>query len=144
MIAIPTQIESCTRTELGKAHGQARTLTDDEEARKQHGAASHLVGLDIFVALAVVLAPAHAGADYREFTGRIDKINKKKLIVDNRQGDKVSFVPIDTTEVSGEKTEWKKLKRKDWVTVSWKFVDKPRKAYKVLVLPPRGESGSDL
>ena len=96
------------------------------------------------VALALI-APSFASAgDYREFTGQIDKIKKKKLIVDNRKGDKVSFVQIDTTEVSGEKTEWKKLKKKDWVTVSWKFEDKPRKAYKVLVLPARKEAGEDL
>jgi hypothetical protein len=93
----------------------------------------------------VLMAPAVASAeDYREFTGQIDKVKKKKLIVDNRKGDKVPFVGIDTTEVTGEKTEWKKLKKKDWVTVSWKFSDKPRKAYKVLVLPPRDEAGEDL
>ncbi len=93
----------------------------------------------------VVLAPSLASAaDYREFTGQIDKIKKKDLIVDDRQGSKVKFVLIDTTEVSGEKTEWKKLKKKDWVTVSWKFIDKPRKAYKIVVLPPRDEAGDDL
>lgn len=97
------------------------------------------------LAALVMLAPGAAIAeDYREFTGQIDKIKKKKLIVDNRKGDKVSFVQIDTTEVSGEKTAWKKLKKKDWVTVSWKFSDKPRKAYKVVVLPPRKEAGDDL
>jgi hypothetical protein len=29
------------------------------------------------------------------------------------------------------------------VTVSWKFVDKPRKAYEVEVLPPKEEAGED-
>jgi hypothetical protein len=29
------------------------------------------------------------------------------------------------------------------VTVSWKMIDKPRKAYKVNVLPPREEAGED-
>jgi hypothetical protein len=77
-------------------------------------------------------------AQMREFTGRIDRVSKKKMIVDNRMGDKVSFVPVETTEVSGEgKETWKDLKNKDWVTVSWKMIDKPRKAYKVEVLPPR-------
>jgi hypothetical protein len=97
-----------------------------------------------FFALAILFIPAQASAQYREFTGQIDKINKKKMIVDNRQGDKVSFVPADSTEITGEKSEWKKLKKKDWVTVSWKFVDKPRKAYKILVLPKKSEAGSDL
>ncbi len=102
------------------------------------------LALSCAVALAMLAPSLASAADYREFTGQIDKIQKKKLIVDNRKGDKVSFVQIDTTEVSGEKTEWKKLKKKDWVTVSWKFSDKPRKAYKVLVLPPREEAGDDL
>ena len=100
-----------------------------------------LRGAARFLALAaivVLLAPTLASAQMREFTGRIDRVSKKKMIVDNRMGDKVSFVHIDTTEVSGEgKEKWKDLKKKDWGTVSWKFVDKPRKAYKVKVLPPR-------
>ena len=86
---------------------------------------------------AVFFVPAVASAQYREFTGRIDVIKGKKFIVDNRKGDKVSFIFIDTTEVAGEKSKVKELKKKDWVTVSWKFIDKPRKAYKIKVLPPR-------
>ena len=89
-------------------------------------------------------APSTAQADMREFSGQIDKIKKKKMIVDNRMGDKVSFVKVDETEVTGEKTTWKKLKKKDCVTVSWKFIDKPRKAYKVLVVPCQEEAGEDL
>ncbi len=95
------------------------------------------------VALLLPLAfPSAASAQMREFTGQVDKITKKgKLIVDNRKGDKVSFVKIDTTEITGEKSEWGDIKKKDWVTVSWKMIDKPRKAYKVHVMPPREESG---
>ncbi|MCS5638623.1 MAG: hypothetical protein NZ990_19100 [Myxococcota bacterium] len=98
----------------------------------------HAVLILAWVAAALVMTSSLASAQMREFTGRIDRVNKKKMIVDNRMGDKVSFVPIETTEVSGEgKEKWKDLKQKDWVTVSWKMVDKPRKAYKVEVLPPR-------
>ena len=98
----------------------------------------------LFAILAMVLPlalPSVASAQMREFSGKIDKISNKsgKLIVDNRKGDKVSFVRIDTTEVSGEKTEFDKIKKGDWVTVSWKMIDKPRKAYKIQVLPPREE-----
>lgn len=89
-------------------------------------------------------APSVAQVEMREFSGQIDKIKKKKMIVDNRMGDKVSFVRVDETEVTGEKTSWKKLKKKDCVTVSWKFVDKPRKAYKVAVAPCEAEAGEDL
>ena len=85
--------------------------------------------------LAVALfAPSIASAQTREFTGRIDKVNKKQMIVDNRMGDKVKFVYAKgETVVEGTKESWKKLKTKDWVKVSWKFIDKPRKAYKVIV-----------
>jgi hypothetical protein len=96
------------------------------------------------VLAAAVLAPSLASAQYREFTGRIDKINKKKMIVDNRQGDKVPFNFLKETEVIGLKDEVKKLKQKDWVTVYWKFTDKPRKAYKVEVIPEKKEAGAEL
>jgi hypothetical protein len=93
---------------------------------------------------ASVLVPSLASAQTREFTGRIDKVTKKKMIVDNRMGDKVTFVYAkDETAVEGTKSEWKKLKTKDWVTVSWKFIDKPRKAYKVVVFEKDDDEGED-
>jgi len=105
--------------------------------------------LVVLIAIACLVGGSVAVADgvetpMREFTGRIDKIKKKKLIVDNRMGDKVSFVKVDETEVKGEKENWKKLKKGDWVTVSWKFIDKPRKAYVVRVIPEKEEAGKDL
>jgi hypothetical protein len=105
--------------------------------------------LAAFCALALaVVAPGAALAQYREFTGRIDKINDKKMIVDNRQGDKVTFDKLKDTKVDdtheGKKKAWSDLKNDDWVTVKWKMVDKPRKAYEVIVLPPKNEAGEDL
>jgi hypothetical protein len=95
-----------------------------------------------------------ASAQYREFTGRVDKINKKKLIVDNRMGDKVTFERLKGTTIEdtrgdagdkkGKREAWKDLKTQDWVTVHWKMMDKPRKAYKIIVLPPKKEAGEDL
>lgn len=94
---------------------------------------------------AAMLGATPALAQYREFSGQILKINKKNLIVDNRMGDKVKFVRAEETEVSGEgKTSWDDLAQKDWVTVSWKFIDKPRKAYKVNVNPPPPDDEEDL
>jgi hypothetical protein len=105
-----------------------------------------LVGL--MTLAAAVLAPGAAFAQYREFTGRIDKINDKKMIVDNRQGDKVTFDKVPDTKVDdtheAKKKAWSDLKSDDWVTVKWKMVDKPRKAYEVIVLPPKNEAGEDL
>jgi hypothetical protein len=99
----------------------------------------------LFAIVALVLPLAlssSASAQMREFTGKVDKITAQgKLIVDNRKGDKVSFVKIDTTQVTGEKTEWGAIKKDDWVTVSWKMIDKPRIAYVVNVMPPRKEEG---
>lgn len=90
-----------------------------------------------------LLAPGLASAQYREFSGRIDKIGGKKMIVDNRMGDKVSFERTKETVVEGLKEDWRGLKQKDWVVVSWKFTDKPRIAYKIVVVPPKKEAGED-
>ena len=97
----------------------------------------------VLVAVPMVLS-GPALAQYREFAGKVDKISKTKIYVDNRMGDKVSFVRVDETVVEGEKTEWEKIRKGDWVSVSWKFVDKPRKAYKVLVKPEQEEAGEDM
>jgi len=93
---------------------------------------------------AALVAPGVASAQTRQFIGKIDKVSEKELIVDNRKGDKVPFVKMDDTVVEGEgKTTWEQLKKEDWVSVDWKMVDKPRKAYKVQVMPPREEAGED-
>ncbi len=94
-----------------------------------------LAGLMV-VAFSLAFATA-APAQMREFSGKVDKISSKKIFVDNRMGDKVAFLKADDVTVEGEKTEWGKIKKNDWVTVSWKFIDKPRKAYKVVVKPPK-------
>lgn len=86
-------------------------------------------------------SPAFAQA--REFTGKVDAISDKKIIIDNRQGDKVAFNKVESTVVEGEKTSWDEVKKGDWATVEWKFVDKPRKAYKVIIIPPKEEVGED-
>jgi len=96
------------------------------------------------VAVGLISAPGDAAAQVRQFTGRIDKISSKVLIVDNRKGDKVKFMKIADTKVAGEgKAAWDDLKKGDWVTVDWKFIDKPRKAYAINVIPPRNEEGDD-
>ena len=83
---------------------------------------------------------------HRQFTGKLDKIDKKKgrIYVDNRKGDKVQFFKTDTTIVGTEvadleRADFASLKKDDWVTLYWKFTDKPRKAYCIDVLPPREE-----
>ncbi|MGH0031394.1 MAG: hypothetical protein ACQGVC_16475 [Myxococcota bacterium] len=107
-----------------------------------------MIGL---VALVLPVAlPGMASAQYREFTGKVDKINKRKMIVDNRMGDKVTFERLKGTKVEDTsggkkpKAKWTDLKNDDWVTVRWKMIDKPRKAYEIIVLPEKDEAGEDL
>ena len=95
------------------------------------------------VALVALLLPGIAVAQFREFRGKVDKINKRQLIVDNRQGDKLKFEPAPDVKVEGEKDSIKKVKKNDWVIVSWKMADNPRIAYKLVVLPEQHEPGED-
>ena len=96
------------------------------------------------LSLGLLLASA-AQAQYREFTGLVQKISKNELMVDNRMGDKLKFKPASDVKVSGEgKASWDEVKKGDWVSVSWKMMDKPRIAYEVTVVPAREEEGEDL
>jgi len=96
------------------------------------------------VALFALLVPGIASAQFREFKGKVDRISKRELIVDNRMGDKLKFKPADDVVVEGEKDDWRKLKKGDWVIVSWKMMDNPRIAYKVVAIPDVGEAGDDV
>jgi hypothetical protein len=103
------------------------------------------IGLLASFVLLVQGAPAaRAEAPMREFRGKVDKISKTEMIADDRRGTKVKFVKLDDTVVEGEKKDWKSVKKNDWVVVHWKMIDKPRKAYKVVVLPPQQEAGEEL
>lgn len=104
------------------------------------------LALVLAVGIAAPLAwTAPAFAQYREFSGKIQQIDGKVIIVDNRMGDKVKFMKPEEVEVSGEgKEDWDALETGNWVTVSWKFVDKPRKAYKVKVTPPPDDQAEDM
>ena len=93
----------------------------------------------IAVALPLILAN-EASAGFREFSGKVTEISSDKLVIDNRQGDRVSFGRSEATTVTGEKQSWQAIERGDWVSVSWKMVDEPRIAYKVVVTPPKQKS----
>jgi len=95
------------------------------------------------LALVALLLPGVAVAQMREFRGKVDKISKRQLIVDNRMGDKLRFNPAADVVVEGEKDTYKKVKRNDWVLVSWKMADNPRIAYKIVVLPEQKEEGEE-
>ncbi len=93
----------------------------------------------IAVALPLILSN-EASAEFREFSGKVTGISGDKLVIDNRQGDRVSFRRSGATVVTGAKKSWQAIEQGDWVSVSWKMVDKPRIAYKVVVMPPQPKS----
>lgn len=104
--------------------------------------------VSIAVLAGAVPALAEDGVRYREFFGRIDSVSAKKLIVDNRMGDKLSFAPADEVSVvdtreNPSKAKWSDLKKSDWVTVSWLMMDHPRKAYQIKVMPEKQEAGEE-
>jgi hypothetical protein len=96
------------------------------------------------MALLALLLPGIASAQMREFKGKVDRISKRELIIDNRMGDKLKFKPADDVVVEGEKDAWRRVKKGDWVIVSWKMMDNPRIAYKVLVIPEVKEAGDEV
>jgi len=97
-----------------------------------------------FALVTMLLAlPGVALAQLRDFEGKIDKVDEKKVIVDNRKGDKISFDKIAETTVEGDKAKWEDLKKDDWVAVASKMLEKPRKAYKVTVKPAPANAAVD-
>jgi hypothetical protein len=94
-----------------------------------------------FFAMAVPLAmSSDASAQYRAFAGKVKSISSDEIRVDNRKGDEISFVRTDATVVEGEKTSWRAIEKNDWVSVSWKMMDAPRVAYRIVVMPPKKEA----
>ena len=95
------------------------------------------------IALALLLPlilPAPASAEFRDFSGTVTEISGDKMVIDNRRGDRVSFRRSEATKVTGAKKSWHAIEKGDSVSVSWKMVDKPRIAYKVVVKPPKQKS----
>ena len=99
------------------------------------------IALLALIALALpLILPSAASAEYRDFSGTVAEISGDKMVIDNRRGDRVSFKRSEATTVSGAKTSWGAIKEGDRVSVSWKMVDKPRIAHKVVVKPPKQKS----
>lgn len=90
------------------------------------------IAMSLLVA-AFLLAPGIAGAQLRDFDGEVNSISDSNIIVDNKKGDKLTFVKTPETTVEGKVTAWDAVKKGDWVGVASKMLEKPRKAYKVTV-----------
>ena len=93
----------------------------------------------IAVALPLMLSN-EASAQFREFSGKVTEISGDELVIDNRRADRVSFRRSEATKVTGAKKSWRAIERGDRVNVSWKMVDEPRVAHKVVVMPPEKKS----
>jgi len=93
------------------------------------------------LALLAVVVPALLAdaqpAEFRDFSGTVSAISKDKMVIDNRRGDRVSFVRTDKTRVTGAKQSWQAIEVGDSVSVAWKMTDQPRIAHKVVVLPAK-------
>jgi hypothetical protein len=98
-------------------------------------------------------SPAFADCgSMREFSGLVQSMkkgNKGGFVIDNRMGDKVKFNKAEENTVEDErpgdkkKAKWDDLANGDYVSVCWKMMDKPRKAYKVIVKPAPAEAGEE-
>jgi hypothetical protein len=80
------------------------------------------------------LGAAPAGADHRDFAGRVKKVSKKRVTVENRMGDRRSFVRGEKTRVRGGPSSWEGLRPGDEVIVDWHLKDQPARARRVRVI----------
>jgi hypothetical protein len=89
------------------------------------------------VGLGLVFA-SPARADHRDFTGKVKGVSKRGVTVENRQGDRRSFVRGKKTKVRGGPGSWEGLRPGDEVIVDWHLEDRPARARRVRVIGPPG------
>src|SRR5262249_48637940 len=87
-------------------------------------------------ALALALAAPPAQADHRDFAGKVSKVSKKRITVENRMGDRRSFVRDPKTKVKGGPGSWEGMRPGDDVIVDWHLKDQPPRARRIRILPP--------
>ena len=97
--------------------------------------AKHMIPA-LAVALLVIAAPAGSdpAADHRDFPGKVSKVSKERVTIENRQGDRRSFVRGNKTKVRGTRDHWDGIKPGDQVIVDWHLEDKPARARRVRVI----------
>jgi hypothetical protein len=79
----------------------------------------------------------------RIFEGMIKKMSKKNFTI-TKGGEMVKFVPYEGVAVKGEKTEYGKLKKDDWLRICFRRMDKPRYAYDITVIPAPDDKAEDI
>jgi hypothetical protein len=88
----------------------------------------------LVAALGFALAPAAGHADHRDFAGKVREVSKKRVTVENRMGDRRSFVRGEKTKVRGGRSSWEGMRPGDEVIVDWHLEDRPARARRVRVI----------
>jgi hypothetical protein len=87
------------------------------------------------LALLLIAVPAAADpAGHRDFPGKVSKVSKERVTIENRQGDRRSFVRGKKTKVRGTRNDWDGIRPGDQVIVDWHLEDKPARARRVRVI----------
>ncbi|MBW2393148.1 MAG: hypothetical protein JRG95_02670 [Deltaproteobacteria bacterium] len=98
--------------------------------------------LSVAMAAALFFSAASAGAEctgMRAFRGRIVKIEKAALTVQNQKDDKITFARaergaiVDRRSGTEPASSWADLQKNMLVSVCWKFDDDPPRAHKIVV-----------
>jgi hypothetical protein len=95
----------------------------------------------VALAAALWLTAGVAHADHRDFAGRVKAVSEKRVTVENRMGDRRSFVRGKKTQVKGERRSWQGLRPGDEVVVDWHLEDRPARARGVRVIEKNPSQG---
>lgn len=85
-------------------------------------------------ALGLALAPGVARADHRDFAGKVREVSEKRVTIENRMGDRRSFVRGEKTKVRGGRSSWEGMRPGDEVIIDWHLGDQPARARRVRVI----------
>jgi hypothetical protein len=88
----------------------------------------------LVAALAFAGAPGAARADHRDFTGKVREVSEKRVTIENRMGDRRSFVRGKKTKVRGGRSSWEGMRPGDEVIIDWHLEDRPARARRVRVI----------
>jgi len=92
----------------------------------------------LIAAAGLGLAPGAALADHRDFAGKVREVSKERVTIENRMGDRRSFVRGKKTKVRGTRSNWEGMRPGDDVIVDWHLEDRPARARRIRVIePPR-------
>ncbi len=105
--------------------------------RKIWKVSGRIASLALLAVVVPALLASAQSTEFRDFSGTVSAITSDKMVIDNRRGDRVSFVRTDKTRVTGAKQSWQAIEVGDAVSVAWKMTDQPRIAHKVVVLPAK-------